>query len=61
MNQTRKISTTVKIAQPGMTPSKMMLKTVEASFPSLVFSFEGCSGEPMVVCLVAFRHEQIGK
>lgn len=61
MNQTRKISTTVKIAQPGITPPRMMLRTVEASFPSLVFSFEGCSEEPMVVWSILLWQEQIEK
>lgn len=53
MKQTTKISTTVNKAQPRTMTPKIMLRRVEASFPSLVFPVEGCSGEPMregVVC-----------
>lgn len=57
MYQTRKISTTVKTAQPGMTTPSMMLRTFEASFPSLIFSlaFEGCPGVPIVVLFFSLK------
>lgn len=48
LNQTRKISTSVNMAQTGMTTPKIVLGTFEASFPLSLLSFEDCSGEPMV-------------
>lgn len=57
VNQTRKISMTVKTAQPGIATPKIVLRAFEASSPSIIVIFGGCFGESMVGCFLVLQRK----